>query len=181
MLDILPGWGTSIQTVNAPELGQAEPSASSGLIQAYVTCPIHIYEGGGEKCNSFDNSGKKGGDFLKSDSKRKLLPKNNSDSAALVIRAAALVRSGGASDLDGDNPTPAETLGITLNRIRRKKGYSLKDLASQTGYSKEKLMVLESGMLSVEQIGEMLPSITASLGLDLRPHLLSLSGVLTEL
>ncbi len=179
MLEILPGWGTSTQIEKAPEPGRAEPSTSPGLTSAYISNSFH--KGGGEQCSSFDILGEKGGVFLKSDSKRKLLPNNNCDSAALVIRAAALVRSGGASDLDSDNPTPAETLGITLYRIRRKKGYSLKDLASQTGYSEEMLMVLEAGMLSVEQIGEMLPSITASLGLDLRPHLLSLSGVLTEL
>jgi len=88
-------------------------------------------------------------------------------SADHLIRAATLVRTRGEMcQLDAD-PTVEETIGILVNKMRRKKKIPLDQFSTNIGFSIEEIIAFEAGLLPKDKLCKMLPVILSTLGINM--------------
>jgi len=81
-----------------------------------------------------------------------------------LIRAADWVRAKGQIRPISDVPVPEEQIGILFNLIRRRKKFTLEQLARKSGYEIEELIAFEAGLLPRLRMCEIFPDLARNVG-----------------
>ena len=88
---------------------------------------------------------------------------DNRQTAAAILRLAN-AEAGRTPSILQDEETPLQVFGILLSVERRKQNLEVEALAGQAGLDAERLLAIELGLASFEQVVETLPRLAGALG-----------------